>query len=336
MNKKNVVTLLGWIFVATIVAFAFIHKSGSAPATSEIYTMNTIADVKIYGNNRKVILQKVVEEIDKINELVDDFSPDSDVYKINKNAGIKAVHVHPETVDIVKKAIEVAHLTDGNFDPAIRPLSQIWGFKDKNYRIPPEKLIKDTLKLINYNDIVIDKNTIFLKKKGESIDLGGIAKGYTLDCVKTILKNMNAERAIINMGGNILTYGNAPDGYWRIGIKNPRGDGIIGVLKVKGSAFISTSGDYERFFIKNGKRYCHILDPQSGHPADKIVSVTILSDKGYYGDALSTAFFVMGKDQILDNAKKCGVNAVGIDKNLKVFFTKGIEKSLILENEKGR
>ena len=336
MNKKNVITVLGWIFVATVVAFAFVRKSNDIPATTEIYTMNTIADIKVYGSNKKVVLQKVVEEINKINELTDDFSPHSDVYKINENAGIKAVYVHPETVDMVKKAVEIARLTNGSFDPAIRPLSQIWGFKDKNYRIPSKETIKNTLKLINYNDIVINKNTIFLKKKGEGIDLGGIAKGYTLDCIKTILKEMHTERAIINMGGNVLTYGNAPNGYWRIGVKNPRGDGIIGILKVKGTTFISTSGDYERFFIKNGKRYCHILDPNSGYPASKIVSVTVVSDRGYVGDALSTAFFVMGKDKALQNAKKFGVNIVGIDKNLKLFFTKGIEKSFVPENEKGR
>ena len=333
-KKKNIFTLLGWAFVAFVVAFSLIRKSENTPATTELYTMNTIVDLKVYGNNKKNILQEAIKKIEEINKLVDDFSPNSDVYRINENAGIKSITVNPETIDMIKKAIEIAHITNSAFDPAIKPISQIWGFKDKNYRIPSKEEIENTLKLIDYNDIVIDKNSVFLKKKGEAIDLGGIAKGYTLDCVKEVLSKMHAERALINMGGNILLYGTPPNKQWRIGIKNPRGDGIIGTLDVEGNKFISTSGDYERFFIKNGKRYCHIINPNSGYPADKIISITVISDKGYYGDGLSTAFFVMGKDQALNNAKKFNVNIVGINKDLKVFYTDGLKNSLTFENEK--
>jgi thiamine biosynthesis lipoprotein len=334
-KKRNIVTVLGWIFVVCIIIFSFINKAEKPPATAELYTMNTIVNIKIYGNNKEIILKELIKKIEEINSYIDSFSPSSDIYKINENAGIKTVAVHPETIAIIEKALELAHNTNGAFNPLITPLSQIWGFRDKNYRIPSEKEIEDALNLTDYNDIIINKDTVFLKKEGEALDLGGIAKGYTLDCLKEILDKMNGERALINIGGNILLYGTPPDKQWKIGIKNPREDGIIGALNIEGTKFISTSGDYERFFIKDNKRYCHLISPFNGYPADKIFSVTVVSDKGYYGDALSTAFFITGKNDALQDVKKFEVDIIVIDKDLNVFCSEELKDSFIPENEKG-
>jgi len=187
LSSKKVVNIIAYIFIAAILIFVFTKgKPGEKPASSEIYSMNTVCDLEIYGKDKEAALQKSISIINTINSLVDDFSPQSDVYKINKNAGIHPVVVSKTTVDMLEKALQVAKQTDGAFDPTIRPLLVIWGFKNKNYKIPSEEQIKTALKLISYRDIVIDEknSTVFLKHKSEGIDLGGIAKGYTLDKIK--------------------------------------------------------------------------------------------------------------------------------------------------------
>ncbi len=325
MSSKRIVNILAFVFVATVLLVPIIRKNAaSKPAFSEIYSMNTIIDIEVYGKNKEKTLSEIVQKINEINKLTDDFSKDSDIYKINENAGIKPVKVSSITLDMIEKSLNIARETGGAFDISIYPVSKIWGFKSGDYRIPTETEIQKALKLVSYKDIVLDskKQTVFLRKRGESIDLGGIAKGYTLDAIKKILDRNNAKSALINMGGNVLTYETPPEGkFWNIGIRNPRGEGIIGVLKIEGTKFISTSGDYERFFTKNGIRYCHIMSPFTGKPARKIISDTVVSNKGYLGDALSTAFFVLGKEYALNNAKKFGVEVVGFDLNMKPFYT---------------
>jgi thiamine biosynthesis lipoprotein len=328
------VTVISYIFIGIIVAVAFIkfNPNKEKPATTEIYSMNTIIDITVYGPDKEKAEEEIIKEIHKINNLVDDFSKNSDVYKINENAGIKPVQVDPLTIDMISKSVGVAEETQGAFDPTIYPLSKIWGFKSGDFRIPKKEEIQAKLTLVSYKNIKVDKNTVFLTKKNAGIDLGGIAKGYTLDKIKEILSKYNVTSALINMGGNILTYKNPPNGkFWKIGIKNPRGDGISGIINVEKTKYISTSGDYERFFIKNGRRYCHILDPHTGYPAARLVSITVISDKGYLGDALSTAFFVKGKEYALSNAKVFNIELIGFDKNLKHFLTNGIKEFVTFE-----
>ncbi len=334
-NKNRIVSFLAFVFVSIVVIVPLVkEKRTEKPAFSELYSMNTVIDIEIYGKDKSAALKDIVATINKVNKLTDDFSKDSDVYKINENAGIKPVKVNPVTLDMIEKSLEIAKETNGAFDITVYPLSKIWGFKGGGFRIPSNEEIEKALKLVSYKNINIDKakGTVFLRKKGGAIDLGGIAKGYTLDLIKKTLTHYDITSALINMGGNVLTYKNPTDGkFWIIGIKHPRKDGIIGTLKISGTKFVSTSGDYERYFIKNGVRYCHIMNPFTGKPAHKIISVTVLSDKGYIGDALSTAFFVEGKDYTLQNAEKFGVEAVGFDKNLKPFYTKGLSEILDLE-----
>ncbi len=335
MSNKKIVSIFAFIFVAAVVLIPIIRENAKPkPAFSEIYSMNTIIDIEVYGKNKEKVLNEIVKTINKTNELTDDFSKESDIYKINENAGIKPVKVDPVTFDMIEKSLNIANQTNGAFDISIYPISKLWGFKGGSYRIPSEEEIKKALKLVSYKDIVLNNTnkTVFLKRKGEAIDLGGIAKGYTLDLIKRILDEDNVPSALINMGGNVLTYKLPPEGkVWKIGIKNPRGEGIIGILKIKGTKFISTSGDYERFFIKNGVRYCHIMNPFTGKPARKIISDTVISDKGYLGDALSTAFFVLGKKYALNNARKFGVSVVGFDQNIKPFYTSDLKNILELE-----
>ena len=320
------------IAALTISVFVVIkNRTDSEYLTTEIYSMNTVIQINISGKDKKNATDAVTQEINFLNQKFDDFSPQSDVSKINDNAGKNAVEVDNVTIEIISKALECYKETDGAFNISVAPLSKLWGFKGNELRVPLESEIKQTINLVNINDLIIEGNKVMLRKTSEAIDLGGIAKGYTLDKIKEILPKYNLKSAIINMGGNILTYGISNKGNWLIGIKNPRGDGVVGKITIKGSKFISTSGDYEKYFIENGKRYCHIIDPSTGLPSDKIVSVTVVSDKGYLGDAFSTAFFVLGKEKSLELANKSGVEIIGFDKNLDPFFTDGIKNEVNIE-----
>ena len=331
MNKKIIFVLL-IIAALTISAFVVIkNRTDSEYLTTEIYSMNTVIQINISGKDKKDATDAVTQEINFLNQKFDDFSPQSDVSKINDNAGKNAVEVDNVTIEIISKALECYKETDGAFNISVAPLSKLWGFKGNELRVPLESEIKQTINLVNINDLIIEGNKVMLRKTGEAIDLGGIAKGYTLDKIKEILPKYNLKSAIINMGGNILTYGISNKGNWLIGIKNPREDGVVGKITIKGSKFISTSGDYEKYFIENGKRYCHIINPSTGLPSDKIVSVTVVSDKGYLGDAFSTAFFVLGKEKSLELANKSGVEIIGFDKNLNPFFTDGIKNEVNIE-----
>ena len=320
------------IAALTISAFVVIkNRTDSEYLTTEIYSMNTVIQINISGKDKKDATDAVTQEINFLNQKFDDFSPQSDVSKINDNAGKNAVEVDNVTIEIISKSLECYKETDGAFNISVAPLSKLWGFKGNELRVPLESEIKQTINLVNINDLIIEGNKVMLRKTGEAIDLGGIAKGYTLDKIKEILPKYNLKSAIINMGGNILTYGISNKGNWLIGIKNPREDGVVGKITIKGSKFISTSGDYEKYFIENGKRYCHIINPSTGLPSDKIVSVTVVSDKGYLGDAFSTAFFVLGKEKSLELANKSGVEIIGFDKNLNPFFTDGIKNEVNIE-----
>jgi thiamine biosynthesis lipoprotein len=331
LNKKIIFVLL-IIAALTMSAFVVIkNRTDSEYLTTEIYSMNTVIQINISGKDKKDATDAVTQEINFLNQKFDDFSPQSDVSKINDNAGKNAVEVDNVTIEIISKALECYKETDGAFNISVAPLSKLWGFKGNELRVPLESEIKQTINLVNINDLIIEGNKVMLRKTGEAIDLGGIAKGYTLDKIKEILPKYNLKSAIINMGGNILTYGISNKGNWLIGIKNPREDGVVGKITIKGSKFISTSGDYEKYFIENGKRYCHIINPSTGLPSDKIVSVTVVSDKGYLGDAFSTAFFVLGKEKSLELANKSGVEIIGFDKNLNPFFTDGIKNEVNIE-----
>jgi thiamine biosynthesis lipoprotein len=331
LSKKLILILLLIVIIGVPVIFLAKGNKNYDFLSTEIYSMNTIIQIKISGKDKKEATEAIINEINLLNEKFDDFSPVSDVSRINNNAGKSLIEVDKTTIDIISKAIDCYKRTNGAFDISIAPLSKLWGFKENTYRVPSPSEINQTLNFVNIEDVIVEGNKVMLKKPEDALDFGGIAKGYTLDKIKEILPNFDLKNAIINMGGNILTYGDSNKGSWLIGIKHPRGDGTVGKIAIKGSKFISTSGDYERFFIENGKRYCHIIDPSTGYPSDKIISISVISDAGYFGDALSTAFFVLGKEKSLELAKILNVEIIGFDENLEPFFTEGIKKDFSLE-----
>lgn len=296
------------------------------------FLMGTICILTLYGGEGQDIYDGVFDLIAKEDRLMSLQREDSDLGRINRAAGQKAVQVSPDTYKVVESALSYARLSGGAFDPTIAPLVELWGISSGNPGIPPApRDIEEKKLLTDYQKVAMKPdNRIYLEKKGMEIDLGGIAKGYIADKVKQYLVEKGVKRGIINLGGNIVVVGSKPgDQPWRIGIQNPfetRGN-HIGIATVKDKTVV-TSGIYERFFIYQGKRYHHILDPSTGYPVENdLASVTIITDKSIDADALSTSLFVLGVEKGLALIESInGAEAVYVTKDRRVIESSGSGK----------
>jgi thiamine biosynthesis lipoprotein len=302
--------------------------------------MYTVVSITVLTDSEKkasLVIDDAYKELDKLADLLNFYSENSEISYVNKNAGVKPVKVSQETYDIVKKALFVSDNTDGTFDITIGPVVKLWDFKNK--RLPDAKELKEKLKTVGYKNIILNEKdrTIFIKKKGVQIDLGGIIKGFAADKIVLFLKNRGIKAGIIAVGGDIKTFGMRPDGKpWTIGIQNPRqtskDDEIIGIVKLGPEMAISTSGDYEKYFLLNGKRYHHLLDPKTGYPSNKNRSVTIISHESALSDAFATAIFLIDAEKGIKILKSLGLEGIIIDKDGKIFITDGINDRLTLFN----
>lgn len=269
-------------------------------------------------------LEEIKRKVQNLDDLFSVFKETSEISQINAAAGENLVMVKPETYYIIRKAVEYSEITEGAFDITTRPLSKLWGIGKKGDFIPSESEIRMVKKLVNYKDIIMMENPmrIGLRKYGQAIDLGGIAKGYAADEARRILVENNIFDAIINFGGTVIVLGDEK----KVGIQNPekKTGTPMGVLKLKNLAVV-TSGWYERYFMKDGRRYHHLLDPQTGMPADTgLCSITVIGNSAMELDALSTAVFVQGMNagsKLLDQFK---IEGIFINKLQDVYMTRGL------------
>lgn len=259
--------------------------------------MDTYVSIEIQGKEGEKALEACWKKLEDLSIKFDRFNSESEIYKINSNSG-NWVKISNDTLDLLKKAIHFAKVSEGLFDPTIAPIMKIWGFYDKNYKIPNIKEIKDNLKKVDYKKINIEDSKVYIGK-GMELDFGGIAKGYILDKLFEVLRDYKIERAILNLGGQIGVYGKPLEGNsWKIKIRHPRDlDNYIGIVYI-GEGSIATSGDYERYFVKDDKRYCHIMDPRTGYPASEIMSVSVIAKSATEADAMSKVFFILGKNSL--------------------------------------
>ena len=267
-------------------------------STQEIFAMDTYMSLTAYGSNSEEAVNKAVQEINRLDAMFSVGNADSDVTKLNENG---SGEVSEETAFIMNRAMQVSEKTNGAFDITIYPLMELWGFTTKNYRVPESSEIAEALKDVSYTNVSVNGQQVALTG-GSSIDLGGIAKGYTSSRVIQIMKDCGIEHAIVNLGGNVQVLGTKTDGSdWRVAIQNPASENsYLGLLSTTDKAVI-TSGGYERYFEQDGQVYHHIIDTQTGYPSDSdLTSVTIVYSDGTTADALSTALFAMG----LDGAKE--------------------------------
>ena len=249
-------------------------------------------------------------------------------------AGKKAVAVRPETLEVIQKGIWLGEISDRAFDITVGTFRGLWRFdEDNDGTIPGRKEVSKRLKLVNYRDITVDedKRTVGLKRAGQKLTLGGIAKGYAVDAAVKAIRDAGISDFIVQAGGDLFASGQKGDRKWRVGIRDPRGprESFIYKLEVTDGAF-NTSGDYERFVMKDGKRYHHILDARTGFPTNVTRSVTVLAPTAFEADLWDTTLFVMGPQEAMAMVEKTdGIEAVIIDPDNQVLISSGLKDQLV-------
>ncbi|MEG1591918.1 FAD:protein FMN transferase [Chryseobacterium sp.] len=252
-------------------------------------------------------IDKSINEIRRIENLISEWKPETQISEVNRNAGIKPVKVDSEVFTLTEKGIYFSKLTDGAFDISIVAMDKIWKFDDSMNELPSEESIKNSVKNVGYQNIILDKtnSTIFLKNKGMKIGFGSIGKGYAADKTRELMKGFGIKSGLINASGDISAWGTQSDGKpWAIGINNPfKDDKIAAVLYLKENA-VTTSGSYEKYAEINGKRYSHIMNPKTGYPSTGLTSVTVVGSNATMANGFSTSIMVLGKKEGLKLIKK--------------------------------
>ena len=271
--------------------------------------MDTLVSITIYAKqepeNWQQHVEQAFEKMQRIEDLATSFNDSSDVGQLNLNAGQKGISVHKNVLEILKEAREVAENSEGAFDVTVLPLLRLWNFKSSNPRVPTEAEVSEKRELIDFRKIVIKDDKVFLLEAGMGVDLGAIAKGYAVDKAVEVLENYDYKDFMVEAGGDLRAVADTlTQGQRTIWVRHPRKSAeFFAKIKMDETA-VASSGDYERFFEVNGKRFHHILNPMTGYPGSPVVSVTIFSQTTALADAYATAVFVLGPEKGLDFIEK--------------------------------
>lgn len=294
------------------------------------FAMGTVMAHKAFSTHAEESLTAVKREVDWIESLFSRFVPGSDIWRINQSAGIQPEKLSHATFEVLSRAAAFSRTCPGCFDVTIEPLVSLWSTSKETGEPPDDAGIHQALSLVNSEDLILDPwgITAQMRYPGQSVDLGGIGKGFAGDRVVEVYRRFGVTSAYSNLGGNVVTLGAKPDGSpWQVGIQHPRHpDRLIGVVGVIGESVV-TSGDYQRFFTdRHGIRRHHILNPATGYPAESgLVSVSVVAEKSIDADALSTILFVSGLERGLECLKRFPqAEAIFVDANLSVSITPGL------------
>lgn len=300
-DLKKIIKPLQYLLPAALfLIFLSGCQSNQAKETRTGFYLNTVISVTIYGRSSEELFDGCMELAEYYDNMFSRTTPGSDIWNINHSNG-SPVTVQEETLSLLRTALSYAEMSDGLVDPTIGTLSILWNFGDENQGIIPSKTeITDALSHVNYKNVVISGNQVTLKDEKACLDLGFIAKGYIADRMKEYLVSKGVKNAIINLGGNVSAIGSRLDGTpYKVGVQKPfaeTGTSAL-ILEIEDKSVVS-SGNYERYFEKDGILYHHILSTKNGYPSDSGLSgVTIISEKSVDGDALSTLCFLLGYEK---------------------------------------
>jgi thiamine biosynthesis lipoprotein len=271
-------------------------------------------------------INEVIAEITRIENLISDWKPDSQVSQVNQNAEIKPIKVDREVFELAQRALKLSEITNGGFDVSFAAMDRIWKFDGSMTEMPSAEAIKKSVEKVGYKNIILDsvQSTIFLKLKGMKIGFGALGEGYATDKCRTMMMAKGIEAGIVNGSGDMSTWGKQPNGQpWKIGITNPfKPEKLLAVVPLNQGA-VTTSGSYEKFVIFNGKRYSHIINPATGYPATGLCSVTVFGPNAETANGLSTSMMVLGQTKgLLLLQKFPDYSCVMITDNGKVIKSK--------------
>ncbi len=318
--------------LAGLLILFIVYGCGQKFPSRKEFLMDTEVEI-ILPQGSEEDFAAAFNEMRRIEKLMNIHDPESEISRVNRLASKKAVQIGEEIFEILEESVEYSALTSGAFDVSIRPLTRLWGDRGKLKEIPEAREIEEKLPLVNYKNIILDERnqTVEFKKKDMALDLGAIAKGYALDRAIKVLQGRGIKEALINAGGDIRVMG---ERVWKVGLQHPRKENeVLAVIRLKDQA-IATSGDYQRYFIKEGKRYHHIINPKTGYPALECMSVTIIGPEAILVDVLATGVFILGPGKgtkLIESLKD--VEGIIIDSQGRVLSSSGLkEKSQISPN----
>lgn len=312
----------------------------TAPEEPEVYhlsdtAMGTLVTETIYtaGEDPSAQVMELLRDVEK--RYLSWREPDSDIGKLNHQAGQGRTQVDGKIRAYLEETLQLSQDSGGAFDPTLGQLSLLWDVEAENPRVPQEKKIRQCLKKSGYEKIHLDGSEWAELEKGVSLDLGAVGKGIGGDEAAAFLReDPQIQGGVIAVGGSVVTLGSKPDGSpWKVAVRDPRGgeDEFLGVLTLEGEGYVSTSGDYEKYFMEGGRRYHHILDPFTGYPADSgLISVTALGENGLASDGLSTACFVLGMEKGAKLLEKYQAEGIFVNEEKQVYVTEKLMKNFEL------
>ena len=298
---------------ALVLALGLSACGEETPAQAEIFAMDTVMTLTAYGKDGEQAVDETRQEIQRLDRLLDRTESSSEISQLNERG---SAAVSSEVFSLIQSAVTYGSATGHAFDITVAPVVSAWGFTTDHYQVPDQATLSTLLRHVDSDQLTLlageDGGTVALGQD-QTIDLGGIAKGYTSDRAEAIFRAAGVESGSISLGGNVYVQGSKPDGsLWRVAVQDPQNSSAAAVVLELSDAYAVTSGGYQRYFDQDGKRYHHIIDPATGFPADSgLLSVTVVAPangdtdgtqpgNGTMCDAFSTALFVMGEEKALD------------------------------------
>ena len=321
VSKKFIALILCIAVILGIIAADFFLNMQKSEKT--YIAMGTVVTTRISGRYSSDAEKEIRQMIDGIETSELSWRKEgSDVYRINEMNG-EFASVSKDTAQCIDDCVDISEKSKGAFDITVGKVTQLWNFDGESDRVPQKKDIENALSFVDYSRLMFNSTAVKCAE-GQFIDLGAVGKGFACDKSKTVLDDFGIKSAIISVGGSVLVYGRKAT----VGIVNPDNDtDYMGTVQIKNQC-ISTSGDYERFFVKDGKKYHHIIDPSTGYPVENnLRSVTVICDSGTKSDALSTACFVLGYKGALGLLTQCNAQAVFIFEDKTVAVTEGLKNN---------
>ncbi|WP_026979028.1 FAD:protein FMN transferase [Flavobacterium tegetincola] len=294
--KRNPLIVTIFTLLFGIFASAQVQETKTTNLMGSVFQI-TIVDKDSSAAHEKI--EKAINEIERIENLISEWRPQTQISNVNNSAGISAVKVDSEVVAITQKGLYFSEITKGAFDLSIVAMDRIWKFDGTMTELPSKREIRKSIAKVNYKNIFLDSknSTIFLTEKGMKMGFGSIGKGYAADKARTLMQALGVKSGMINAAGDIATWGTQMDGEpWRIGVNNPFETGeTIEILEFSSDKAVTTSGNYEKFAEIKGKRYSHIINPKTGIPSTDLTSVTIIGKSAEMCNGFSTSIMVLGR-----------------------------------------
>lgn len=321
------ISILLSLLIAGPLALRHFSRLRSPLAQETRFMMNTFVTISAMGPEA-ITTPAITGALDRMQEVDAKFSshnPESEIYAFNR----RGVPISDgEIVAVIKRALEIARASGGAFDITVFPLLELWGFYGDSPRLPRDARILACLDRVGYRSIVVKDSRIEKRREGVAIDLGGIAKGYAIAQAVKVLREKGVTSALVDAGGDIFALGKRGDRMWKVGIKNPRKEDLLGYVEAEDLAVMG-SGDYERFFEAGGERYHHIIDPGTGYPSRGMSGITMFHLDPMAADAWNTALFVLGPEKGLAIVEKTpGMEAIMTTPSGEIIYSSGLAHGL--------